>query len=159
MEASIAFTETSKSTKWDLRFLDVAALVATWSKDRSTKVGCVIVGPHNDIRTVGYNGFPRYVDDTIESRHERPAKYKWTEHAERNAIYNAVLNHTSLHGCSIYLTWYPCCDCARAIIQCGIGRVVCAKRPDDSNPTYVEDFKITAQLFDSTGTTVVFPNG
>lgn len=145
------------ATKWDERFLEVARLVASWSKDRSTKVGAVIVGPYNDIRTVGYNGFPRGIDDEVEARHERPAKYKWTEHAERNAIYNAVLNHTSLEGCTMYLTWYPCADCARAIIQSGIPRLVCGKGPDNSNPVFIEDFKVTEPMLREAGITVILP--
>lgn len=144
---------------WDQRFLDVAALVATWSKDRSTKVGAVIVGPKNNIVSVGYNGFPRGVNDDVEARHERPIKYKWTEHAERNAIYNAVLNNTPVEGASIYLTWYPCADCARAIIQSGIPRVVCGRRPDNSNPQFIIDFEVTSALFEEAGINVVFPEG
>ena len=77
--------------KWNSRFMDLARLVAGWSKDTSTKVGCVIIGPDKEIRSTGYNGFPRGVDDTIPAGHERPAKYDFTEHAERNAIYNASL--------------------------------------------------------------------
>ena len=82
----------SMNTKlvWDNRFLSMAKLIATWSRDRSTKVGAVIVGPNREVRSVGYNGFPRGVNDAIESRYERPGKYDWTEHAERNAIYNAA---------------------------------------------------------------------
>lgn len=143
--------------KWDERFLQVAALVASWSKDRSTKVGAVIVGPSRDIRSVGYNGFPRGIDDEVEVRHTRPIKYKWTEHAERNAIYNAAASNIPINGCTIYLTWYPCADCARAIIQSGIDTVVCAKAPDNSNPVFIEDFKVTAEMFDEAGITVVLP--
>ena len=84
------------SDEWDIRFMNLAKMIATWSKDTSTKVGCVIIGPDKEIRSTGYNGFPRGVDDTIAKRKERPAKYKFTEHAERNAIYNA-----SLFGASV----------------------------------------------------------
>src|SRR3954465_12147778 len=75
---------------WDGRFMRMAGEIAGWSKDLSRKVGCVIVGPKNEIRAAGYNGFPRNTNDTRAYRHERPMKYKWTEHAERNAIYNAA---------------------------------------------------------------------
>ena len=147
----------NRMTKWDKRFLEIATNISTWSKDRSTKVGCVIVGPHSEIRSVGYNGFPRGVDDNIDSRHERPIKYKWTEHAERNAIFNAVLSGITLHDCTLYNTWYPCADCARAIIQTGIRTVVCGKAPDNSNPTYIEDFKVTHAMFSEVGITVILP--
>jgi dCMP deaminase len=92
------------SDSWDKFFMDMAKLVASKSKDRSRKVGCVIVGPDNEVRSVGYNGFPRGIADHIEWRHERPAKYKWTEHAERNAIYNSARAGIRTEGCRIY-TW------------------------------------------------------
>src|SRR5690242_7044614 len=111
-------------TKWDQRFMELAKLIATWSKDRSTKVGCVVVGTDNEVRSIGFNGFPRGVDDDVEERHERPAKYAWTEHAERNAIYSAVRVGISLKGCTMYLPWFPCMDCARALIQSGIAELV-----------------------------------
>jgi len=110
---------------WDYYFMKMAELVASKSKDRSTKVGCVIVGSANqDVRSTGYNGFCRYVDDDVEERHERPEKYLWTEHAERNAIYNAARNGVRTDNCIAYTTMFPCSDCARALIQSGIVRVV-----------------------------------
>src|ERR1700739_3518019 len=75
---------------WDRRFMVLAASIGSWSKDRSAKTGCVIVGPDRLIRSTGFNGFVRGVDDEVAARHERPAKYSWTEHAERNGIYNAA---------------------------------------------------------------------
>ncbi len=125
-------------SSWDLKYLELAKFVATWSKD-TTKVGCVIVSPENKVRSIGYNGFPRGVEDNVPERHERPAKYKWTEHAERNAIYNAERN---LKNCTIYLEWFPCADCARAIIQSGISTMI-AGTPDVDNETWGEDFKVS----------------
>jgi dCMP deaminase len=110
--------------KWDRRFLELAALVATWSKDRSTQVGAVIVGPDREVRSTGYNGFPRDVDDEVEERHVNPEKYVWTEHAERNAIFNAARFGASTYKCLLYCTHPPCPDCARAVIQAGISEVV-----------------------------------
>ncbi|MCW8836697.1 MAG: CMP deaminase, partial [Rhodospirillales bacterium] len=78
------------SDKWHVRFLQLAHQIASWSKDRSTKVGAVLVRPDRTPAPYGYNGFPRQVDDDIDDRHSRPDKYDWTEHAERNAIYNAA---------------------------------------------------------------------
>jgi len=114
--------------KWDEFFIKMADFVAQKSKDRMTKIGAVIVGPHHEVRSIGFNGFPRGVDDDIAARHLRPAKYLWTEHAERNAIYNAARMGTSLQGCTIYIT-SPCSDCARAIIQAGIVKVVARPYP------------------------------
>lgn len=107
-------------------FIKLADVVAEKSKDRSTKVGVIVVGPDNEIRSTGYNGFPRGINDDIDERHERPAKYDWTEHAERNAIYNAARMGQSLKGCTMYFNWEPCpcVECARAIIQAGISNVV-----------------------------------
>ena len=132
--------------EWDIRFMDLAKHIGKWSKDRSTKVGCVIVGPHDEIRSTGYNGFPRNANDQVEHRHQRPVKYKWTEHAERNAIYNASRVGVSLVGCRMYLPWFPCMECARAIVQVGIEELICLE-PDLSNPTWGEDFKNVLELF------------
>lgn len=129
---------------WDRRFLELAKSVGQWSKDRSTKVGCVIVGPDREIRSTGYNGFPRGVNDEPDCRHARPTKYLFTEHAERNAIYNAARMGTSLLNCTLYFYWPasgpPCADCARAIIQSGISRVV-GKVGDDDPTTWRQDWK------------------
>lgn len=102
----------------------MAEYVSTKSKDKSTKVGAVIVGPNNEVLSVGWNGFPRGVNDDVEERHERPAKYEWTEHGERNAIYNAARHGIRLDGTTLYTTHDPCADCARAIVQSGIRHVV-----------------------------------
>lgn len=111
----------SQNEKWNKRFVNLAHEVAGWSKDQSTKVGAVIIDDQRKPKSFGYNGFPRGVDDNIPSRNERPAKYLFSEHAERNAIYNA---DSSLDGCTIFVTHFPCADCTRAIIQKGIKRVV-----------------------------------
>lgn len=130
---------------WDLRWMEMAKLVASWSKDRSRKVGAVIVDDRNTVLALGWNGFPRGINDTIEARHERPDKYDWTEHAERNAIYNAAATGTKIAGATIYLPWFPCVPCARAIIQSGIDKVVCYE-PDWADPAF--DFKRSEQMLE-----------
>jgi dCMP deaminase len=137
-------------TKWDQRYMDLAKHIANWSKDRSTKVGCVIVGPDNEVRSIGFNGFPRGVDDEVEERHERPAKYTWTEHAERNAIYSAARVGVSLKGCTMYLPWFPCMDCARAMVQAGIAELV-AMEPDLDDAKWGQDFRSAVLLFREAG--------
>jgi dCMP deaminase len=117
------------SNKWDQRFLRLALETAGWSKDPSTQVGAVIVGPDREIRSTGYNGLPRGVDDNNPEREARPGKYFFYEHAERNAIFNAARVGIPLKDCTIYVTSKPlkfgcCADCVRAIIQAGITRVV-----------------------------------
>ncbi len=105
-------------------FMTMVYLVASQSKDQSTHAGAVIVGPDNEIRSTGYNGFVRGLNDYKSERQIRPEKYLWFEHAERNAIYNATLMGVSLKGCKIYLSGLPCMDCARAIVQSGIKEVI-----------------------------------
>lgn len=140
-------------SKWHYRFLALAAHIADWSKDRSTRVGAVVIGPKKEIRAVGYNGFPRGVDDDVEGRHQRPVKYAYTEHAERNAIYNASYTGTSLDGCSLYVTHFPCSDCARAIIQAGIAEVYVdkTKLTQDFLERWQEDMTISTEMFGESG--------
>lgn len=135
---------------WDARFIALCELVASWSKDRSRHCGAVIVDDRNAVVSLGWNGFPRGLDDTVEARHERPAKYLWTEHAERNAIYNAASQGGRVRGCRIYLQWYPCADCARAIIQSGIREVVCFE-PDWEDPKWGADFRAVHVMLDECG--------
>lgn len=113
---------------WKEYYLGIAEQVRLKSKDRSTQIGAVIVGEGNEILSTGYNSFPRGLDDDVEERHQRPEKYLWTEHAERNAIYNAARIGTTLKGSTIFLTsGPPCMDCARGVINAGIKKVYCKK--------------------------------
>lgn len=142
------------SNVWNERFMELAKLISTWSKDESTKVGCVVVGPDKEIRSTGYNGFPRGVNDKIAARKVRPTKYKFTEHAERNAIFNAVLYGASCKGCVMYVTFPPCVDCARGIIQSGIREVIYLDIPDDKSqkiPGWRDDLKTSFDMFDEAG--------
>lgn len=128
---------------WDALFIEIARTYARKSKDGSTRVGAVIVGPDRDQRAGGFNGLPRgVVDDPARfpwsaSRHRRPEKYSWYEHAERNAIYNAARTGVATGGCTMYTAGGPpCADCARAVIQCGIVEVV-AEMLEAGPPTFV----------------------
>lgn len=136
--------------KWDTYFRDLVQIVSSKSKDRSTKVGCIVVGPDNEIRSTGYNGFPYNINDDVEDRHQRPEKYLWTEHAERNAIYAAAKNGVPLRNCRIFLSLFPCMDCARAIIQTGILEVI-APPPDLTNPQWGEQFKKVEIMLNEAG--------
>lgn len=140
---------------WDQYFMTLARHVSSRSKDRSTKVGCVIVGPDNEIRSTGYNSFPRGINDDAEERHARPEKYLWTEHAERNAIYNAARVGVALKGCRAYLPWFPCMDCARALVQSGIVELI-AIQPDLNDPKWGEDFKRVGTLLSEAGVALRF---
>lgn len=142
--------ENGNDDKWDRRFLELAFNISNWSKDRGRKVGCVIVGPNNEIRSTGYNGFPRNIDDTVESRHERPTKYLYAEHGERNALYHAARTNVSTDGCSLYVNHCPCAECTRGIIQCGIRRVITIA-PDFNDNKYGESFKVSVEMMKEAG--------
>jgi dCMP deaminase len=131
------------NNKWDRRFLDLAQQVAGWSKDPSTKVGAVIVRPDRTIASLGYNGFPRGTDDHESIYAARPLKLLRTVHAELNAILSA---REPLHGCTIYVSpLCPCSNCAAAIIQAGITRVI--YRMGELRPEWAESFQVTEDLF------------
>lgn len=139
---------------WDQYFTDMLGPVAAKSKDKSRKIGCIIVGPENEIRTTGYNNMPRGCDDTVELRHTRPEKYLWFEHAERNAIYNAARHGASLKGCKAYVNLPPCMDCARGLVQVGITTVITPPVPAN-DPKFAADFDRIGQLFHECGVTWV----
>lgn len=143
---------------WDDYFMGIAGFVAARSKDRSTKLGCVLVGPDNEIRSTGYNNFPRGINDDAPERHARPEKYFWTEHAERNAVYAAARVGTPLKGCRAYLPWLPCMDCARALVQSGIVEVVAINHTSD-HAKYSEDFLRVGTLFAEAGVALRFVDG
>jgi dCMP deaminase len=120
--------------EWTDYFLNIAECVKTKSKDESTQIGAIIVGKDKEILSTGYNSFPRGLNDNLPERQERPEKYFWMEHAERNAIYNAARVGTPIDKSEIYLTsGLPCCDCARGIINAGIKKVHCKKECTTKN--------------------------
>jgi dCMP deaminase len=135
--------------KWDDRYMDMAKLVATWSKDPSSKIGAVAVNEKGQILTTGYNGFPRGIADD-DRLNDRPVKYKYIVHAEQNAIYNATYNGVSLHGSTMYVAGLPCCsDCAKGIIQVGVRRVV--MNGDPLNGRWAESTRLTLDMFKEAG--------
>lgn len=114
------------ATKWDIMWIDQAQRFSEMSKDRSTKVGCVLVKGDMSL-TQGWNGFPRGVDDDIDERHERPEKYKWTIHAELNSILNhARYGGPGLIGSVAYMNYEPgiCSQCLACLAQVGITTII-----------------------------------
>lgn len=112
---------------WDEYFMGIAMLSAQRSKDNSTQVGACIVNDRHKIVSVGYNGMPTGCNDDDmpwerEGDTSLDTKYPFVCHAELNAILNS--NFGSLSGCTLYVTLFPCNECAKAIIQSGIKRVV-----------------------------------
>ena len=142
-------------SNWDTRFMLLAHHIAGWSKERGRKVGAVVVGPDKEIRSTGFNGLPRGVNDELEERHskESGAKYIWSSHAERNAIYNAARVGIPLKGCAIYVPWFPCVECTKAIIQSGISELV-AYQPDMADPRWGADFSIVIEMLTELGVIV-----
>ena len=136
--------------EWSKYFLNIAEQVKLKSKDKSTQIGAVIVGDDHEVLSVGYNSFPRGANDDLNERQERPEKYYWFEHAERNAIYNAARVGTPINGATMYLTCYiPCMDCARAIVNSGIKKVYCKKIDGTKNKDKWEEHAKRAKvLFD-----------
>lgn len=110
--------------EWDSYFFNIAYAVSLKSKDQHTKIGCVIVGPDNEIVSTGYNSLPRGANDFVPERYERPEKYNWMSHAERNAIFNAARVGIPTKGCAMYMSCgMPCIDCMHAIVQSGIKEI------------------------------------
>jgi len=146
---------------WDEYFMKMAELVKTKSKDRSTQVGAVIVivRDHRIVST-GYNGFPVDINDDVDIRHERPVKYLWTEHAERNAIYAAARYGISLINTIMYITGggTSCSNCARAIIQSGITECISMLGTFEGKGPWEEDCKVGEELLLEAGIKLAFLN-
>jgi dCMP deaminase len=144
--------------RWVEYFRNLAHNVKLKSKDINTQIGAVIVGKDKEIVSTGYNSFPRGIDDTKKQRQERPEKYYWFEHAERNAIYNAARIGVSTKGTTMYLSCgVPCSDCARGIINAGIVRIFCEKGGSASRgPKWEESAERSWEMFDEANVKVCF---
>ena len=141
------------TTKWDLRFIGLAQHISKWSKDPSTKVGCVVVGEDREIRSTGFNGFPRGINDDEDRLMDREKKYPLICHAEENAIMHAARIGVSLKDSTAYVTWPPCSRCARSLIQAGIREIVypeTGKIPE----RWIEDFTISDSMLNEAGVAV-----
>ncbi len=141
------------SEKWDVRFVKLAMHIANWSKDPSTKVGCVVVGEDREIRSTGFNGFPRGIKDDEERLLDREQKYPLICHAEENAIMHAARIGVSLKGSTAYVTWPPCSRCARSLIQSGIKEII-YPTPGEIPERWIEDFNISNGMISEAGVIV-----
>ena len=135
--------------KWDRRFMELAALIASWSKDPSTKTGAVIVDPDRRIVGTGYNGFAKGVDDREDRYNDRDTKYKMVVHCERNAM---LFAQRSLKGCTLY-TWpfMSCAPCAAMVIQAGITRCVAPTAPAGIEERWRSDLELAKIMFKESG--------
>ncbi|XP_047314576.1 deoxycytidylate deaminase-like [Impatiens glandulifera] len=134
---------------WDDYFMGIALLSAERSKDPNRQVGACLVSQNNVILGIGYNGFPRGCSDdklpwSKKSKTNNPleTKYPYVCHAEVNAILNT--NHASAAGQKLYVTMFPCNECAKIIIQSGISEVIyfVEKMLDNCDNTYIASHKL-----------------
>lgn len=142
-------------SKWIARYIKLAKEIASWSKDSSSCVGAVIVRPDRTIASVGFNGFPRGVEDSYDRIANRDTKLLYTIHAEMNAILSAK---EPLTGCSIFVwPFQPCAHCAASIIQSGIKEVYCPYNAHlESYERWSDSFKAALQMFDEADVRVIF---
>ncbi|MFV0381753.1 MAG: deoxycytidylate deaminase [Breznakia sp.] len=131
---------------WDEYFMGLAHLSALRSKDPATQVGACIVSPDKKVVGIGYNGLPKGCDDDVfpwgKTGSSLETKYPFVVHAELNAILNSG---TDLRGCSVYVSLFPCNECAKAIIQSGIRRVIYEK----DKYHHSESNKASRKMFDA----------
>jgi dCMP deaminase len=134
-----------RMSDWNERFIEMARMVSTWSKDPSTQTGAVIVDRFNRIVSVGFNGFPAGVHDD-ERLDDRDEKYEMIVHCEINAI---IFAQRDLRGCRLY-TWpfMSCSRCAAVVIQAGI---IACYAPVSDNPRWAESFERTRHMFKEAG--------
>ena len=144
-------------TDWDIRFLNLAKFISTWSKDRSKKVGSVIVDDDRRVISMGYNGLAAGINDEVEERHHKPLKLFYVVHAEANALYSANRSGIKTKGTTIYITFPPCSECAKGIIQSGIKKVVCNPINSDKS-SWVETTDIARKMLEEAGVEIKYMN-
>ena len=140
--------------KWDYRFLRIAHEVKSWSKDPSTKCGCVLVR-NRRIVSSGFNGLSSGLSDNLERYLDRDFKLAAIIHAEKNALLNAAKNGTGTEGATLYVTLHPCCQCAAAVIQAGVPLVVCPN-PESGPERWRANFKMANDLLCEAGVKVLY---
>ena len=147
--------------RWDRHFLQLCIDHAGMSKDPSTRVGAVIVGPDREIRSAGFNGFPRGIADTAERLNDRETKLKLVVHGEMNAVLAAARVGMPLKGCTLYLAatsvdgmhvWGgpPCTRCAVEVIQAGITMVV-SFAPKNVPSKWHVDLALASEILEEAG--------
>ena len=139
---------------WDRRFLRIAEEVRLWSRDPGTKVGCVLV-LEKRILSVGFNGFPQNLSDSLDLYEDRDYKLAVTVHAEANAILNAAKNGAKTQSCTAYVTFPPCSQCAAALIQAGVERVVCPD-PASAPERWRVSFKLANEMLYQSGVKLLY---
>lgn len=121
-----------------------------FSKDPTTKVCALFLAPESlNVLTSGVNGFPRKVIET-EARWERPHKYDRVNHAEVNGICNAARHGISLQNSIAVITMFPCCDCAKSLIQVGVDMII-TRQPNYNDPVWGHKFRLSTEMFEEVG--------
>ncbi len=141
---------------WDNRYLQLAQLVSTWSKDPSTQTGAVITNEKHHVVSLGFNGFSQKTADD-ERLQDRTVKYEMIIHCEINAL---IFASQSLEGCTLYT--YPflsCSRCASVMIQVGIKRVVAPVIPPPLKDRWEENLELSKSLFAEAGVEVIEKEG
>lgn len=151
-EASLSI-QAAGAAKWPQRFLSMARLVASWSKDPSTSVGAVIADDRNRVVSVGYNGMPRGIEDRPDRLGDRPTKHALTVHAELNAILNSPL---PVRGATLYCTHIPCSQCMAAVIQSGIAVVVVLAPNEDYLSRWGDSVRHSQEMAAEVGIPLLF---
>lgn len=130
-----------------LQFLKLAIYQAElFSKDPSTKVGCIMIAPDSlQILSCGYNGLPRNINEKQKERWQYPLKSYYCEHSERNCLYNACRSGVKLEGCIAIVSLFPCAECARGLIQSGVSTIVTFE-PDYTHHRWGQSFKISSDM-------------
>lgn len=138
--------DTVQSFSWDQYFMTLCYLVAMKSKDPSTRVGAVIVGPDNEIRSTGYNGLPRGIVDHRYRYEDREYKLLAVNHAEENAILHCAMNGVATKNCILYTIWQPCSRCSKIIIQAGIKEIVYDESFPGNHACQQQDWEKSMQI-------------
>lgn len=143
--------------KWDIRFLELAEHFSFWSKDPSRQVGAVAISPSRQILSIGWNGFPRGIEDMKDRLDNRELKYKYIVHAEQNVLYNACQNGVSLVGSTLYTFGLPVCsECAKGVIQCGIKEVKCGFVGSIFDPRWKDSCEFAKKMFDEANIDITY---
>lgn len=135
--------------QWDEAFMNMAKVIAKRSKDPRTQVGAVLVSKDHRVLSLGYNGAPRGLDDDTEmpwtSDPDDPMldKHYFVVHAERNCVLNYRGSLADLHGATLYVTLYPCYECAKELAQVEVGGIVyLERRESDKESNRISDYII-----------------
>lgn len=136
------------------KYYPIAESVATLSKDPNTKVGALVIDKRGSIRAVGYNGFPRGVNDAPGRYADRNMKLRLVAHAEANAIANAASTGTPLLGCSMVVTKFPCRECAKMIINAGISSIYTPSFNDSDS--WADSCRDSILMFEESGVEIIW---